>query len=238
MRVLIFAFILSITGSVAAQTSSWQATFEAAGRSAQAGRYAEALEKYRRVLEFRTEPGLAAKTHYNIGVCLYQLGRPEKAVAEYRRAIESSGGKYQKAFYAIGMAQAALGDKAKARAAFYEAVRLDKTDGEAWFDLGMVLLAERDEKYYDAAREAFENAAANKSVSSADALNNAGVIAALKGDLITAEKKFRSAAEAGNSVEAVNNLKICDRYRRNAGSEQVAALTFSQSGSRKQISGE
>lgn len=233
MRVLIFAFILSITGSAAAQTPSWQTVFEAAGRSAQAGQYAEALEKYQDVLEFRTAPGLTAKIHFNIGVCLYQLGRPESAVAHYRQAIEVSGGKYQKAFYALGMAQTALGDKAKARAAFYEAVRLDKTDGEAWFDLGLILLAEKDEKYYDAAREAFENAAENKSVSSADAINNAGVIAALKGDLATAEKKFKLAAKAGSSAEAANNLKICDGYRRNANREQVAALNFSGSGSRK-----
>ena len=224
MRLLVFALILMTVISVPAQTS-----FDTAAQNAKEGQYEKALENYRHVLDSQPGKQLSVKAHFNIGVCLYHLNRPQKAVEEYQKAIELSGGKYQKAFYALGMAQVALGDKNKAVAAFYEAVRLDKNDGEAWFDLAMVLLASSAEKDYDSAVAAFENAAKNGSVSTADAVNNIGVIAAIKGDVITAENNFKKALmlSKGNSLEAANNLNICAKLKQYSYKELAAKLTFS-----------
>lgn len=237
MRVLLFVFILLAAVSAINTQTPGSNIFETANGDARAGRFTEALEKYRAVLrdsltEAETNPAmpaLLAGVHFNIGVCLYQTGRPQEAVAEYEKAVELSGGKYQKAFYAMGMAEAALGRAKEAKAAFYRALELDKNDGEAWFDLAMVLLAEEDEKYYDAAVKAFENAVKNGSVNSVDAINNIGVIAALKGDIGTAEKKFKTALflSNGNSLVAANNLAVCARYKQASYKEMIAVLTFS-----------
>jgi tetratricopeptide (TPR) repeat protein len=243
MRVLLFVFILLAANSVINAQTPGSNTFEAANVDARAGRYTEALEKYRAVLrDALTDPltgvltaetdtatrAMLARVHFNIGVCLYQTGRPQEAVAEYEKAAELSGGKYQKVFYAMGMAEVALGRAKEAKAAFYRALELNKNDGEAWFDLGLVLLAQEDEKYYDDAVKAFESAVKNGSVNTVDAINNIGVIAALKGDLVTAEKKFQEALQKGASAEAAGNLKICARFTRGADSKLIAGLIFSR----------
>ena len=192
---------------------------------AKKGNYEKALENFHAVLNSRPELKLSAQMHYNIGVCLYHLNQPEKAVDEYQAAIKLGGGKYQKYFYALGMAEAVLGENAKAKAAFSEVVKLNKNDGEAWFDLAMVLLAEKD---YDSAIVAFENAVENNSISTVDAINNIGVIAAIKGDVNTAEINFKKALilSQGNSREAEDNLKICAKFKRQNYKELVAQLTF------------
>ena len=228
---LIFILIFTFTGFAFSQTSSDKLIFNEAAIDAGDGRYREALEKYRRLLpaaEMAEKPGPAAKVHFNIGVCLYHLGQFENAAAEYQTAI-SSDRTYQKAFYALGRAQAALGKTNEAKAAFYEAVRLKKNDGEAWFDLGLILLTEGEEKDLEAAHDAFENALKNNSISSIDAINNTGVIAALKGDLAAAEKKFKTALKMGASTEAKNNLEVCARYKQSLNGELIARLTLSRS---------
>ena len=233
MRVLLFVFIFVLisAGSGFSQTVPTRDAFQKAALLAKEGRYAEALEKYLSVPVSsiaEESKDTAARVHFNIGVCFYHLDQPEKAVARYRKALELTGGTYQKAFYTLGMAQAALGNTAEAKAAFYQAVKLDKNDGEAWFDLAMVLLAQKDEKDYDAATRAFENAVKNGSINSADAINNLGVIAALQGDLAAAEKKFREALAMAASPEAANNLKICALLTQGSNRELVAGLIFSR----------
>ncbi|HEV7643338.1 MAG TPA: tetratricopeptide repeat protein [Pyrinomonadaceae bacterium] len=227
MRVFLFISVLifTLTGSAFSQTSSDKFVFDEATTYAREGLYAEALEKYRGLLPSVKKAELAAKIHFNIGVCLYHLGQFENAVSEYQAAIAADGA-YQKAFYTLGIAQAALGKTNEAKAAFYEAVRLKKNDGEAWFDLGMVLLAESDEKDHEAASEAFENAVKNNSINSVDAINNIGVIAALNGDLAAAEKKFKAALKMGDSAEAKNNLEVCAQYKQSLNRELIARLIF------------
>jgi tetratricopeptide (TPR) repeat protein len=226
MRVFLFVLILTFTGSAFSQISSGKRVFDAAAIDAREGRYSAALEKYRGLLPSVEKPALAAKIHFNTGVCFYHLGQMENAVAEYQAAIAADPA-YQQAFYTLGVAQAALGKNREAKAAFYEAVRLKKNDGEAWFDLGLALLAEQDEKDYDAAREGFENAVKNNSINSVDAVNNIGVIAALQGDLAAAEKKFKAALKMGASIEAASNLKICAQYKQSLERELIASLAFS-----------
>lgn len=220
---LVLTLIFTLTASAFAQTSSDKLVFDEATIHAREGRYPEALEKFRGLLSSVKKAELAAKVHFNIGVCLYHLGQFENAVNEYQAAITADRA-YQKAFYTLGIAQAALGKTSEAKAAFYEAVRLKKNDGEAWFDLGLVMLAERDEKDRKAAGEAFENALRYNSINSADAINNLGVIAALNGDLAVAEKKFKAALKMGGSAEARNNLEVCAQYKQSLNRELIAKL--------------
>lgn len=232
MRVLILIFVLSV--SAFAQTSFVKQTFEAAGAAAREKRYERAIERYRatilRAEAERLSDSLLAKIHFNIGVCFYHLKRTEEAVAEYAEAIKLSRREYQKAFYALGMAQKDLGNRRAAADALRDAVNIDRTDGEAWFDLALIYLAETD---FEAAEKAFANAVKYKSVNAADAHNNLGVIAALRHDWIAAEKRFETALldSNGKSIEAVNNLRFCKFYKQNVKNKDwLAKLEFSGTG--------
>ena len=227
MRVLFFILVLAFSAS--AQTPFASQTFESANLAAQDKRYESAIEKYRAtILHAETErlnDKFLAKIHFNIGVCFYHLKRKSEAVAEFTEAIKLSKRGHQQAFYALGMAQKDLKNWRKAKNAFRDALRIKKDDGEAWFDLGLVYLEEKD---FAAAAKAFENSIKHKSVNSADAHNNLGVIAALGNDWNFAEKKFETAL-ANNSVEAFGNLQFCKYYKRNfGGKDLIAKLEFSK----------
>jgi tetratricopeptide (TPR) repeat protein len=219
MRILSFIFIIALAISASAQNGQIENLFENGTRFAESGNFAKALEDFRAASKLSENAGTSndfrAKIHFNIGVCLFRLDNSAEAVEEFERAIKTSEGVYQKAFYALGMAQTRLKNWRKAAEALQEAVRLEKTDGEAWFDLGLVLVEEKD---FEAAQAAFENSIRYKTVAAADAHNNVGVILALKGDFDSAEKRFKLALRksSGKSVEAQNNLKFCELYKQNA----------------------
>jgi Flp pilus assembly protein TadD len=215
--------------SVSAQTA--RQAFDKGTQFAQAAQYEKALENYQTAMRLaeneKTAGKFLAQIHFNSGVCLYHLRRNAEAVREFNAAIVLSAGSYQKAFYALGMAETELKNWRKAADALREAVRLKKADGEAWFDLGLVLLEEKD---FEAARAAFQNSIRHKSVAIADAHNNLGVIMALSGDFPSAEKQFETALlkSNGKSVEAQNNLQFCKLYKQN--SVQATKLEFSNKG--------
>jgi Flp pilus assembly protein TadD len=215
--------------SVSAQTA--KQAFDEGTQSARAANYEKALGNYRKAIRLSENESIAgeflARIRFNTGVCLYQLKRNEEAVKEFNAAIVLSGGSYQKAFYALGMAETELKNWRKASAALREAVRLKKTDGEAWFDLGLALV---EEKNFEAAREAFQNSIRYKTVAVADAHNNLGVIMALSGDFPSAEKEFETALakSRGKSVEAQNNLQFCKLYKQNS-VQTWTKLEFSKS---------
>lgn len=207
MRTLLF--ILVLVFSVSAQDHFAEGT-----RLAIEGRYEKALTNYRAAQNNARDAEGAARIHYNIGVCLYQLERAAEAVPELEEAIRLKGDRYQQAWYALGMAQAGLKNTAAARKAFTRAVTMDRKDAEAWFDLGLALLAEKE---YPAARDAFQKAVEFRSVNSADAHNNIGVIHALSGDITEAIREF----EISGSVEATSNLKLCREHGQNVSGELV-----------------
>jgi len=93
--------------------------------------------------------------------------------------------------------------------------------------LALVLLAKKD---FDTAQTAFQNALKYKTVNTADAHNNIGVILALRADGRAAEKKFETALPEsdGNSIEVKNNLRFCKFYKQNINQNQMAKLEFSQ----------
>jgi len=231
MRILPFIFIIVFSISVSAQTPLIQKVFNEAAQTAQAGNYETAIESYQRAILLSESEKIGdnflARIHFNIGVCLYHLKQTAEAVEEFTEAIKLSKRNYQKAFYALGMSQVELKDWRKAKTAFRDAVNLEKRDGEAWFDLAMVLLEEKD---FEASRKAFQNAIKYKSVNLADAHNNLGVIYALKDDFPSAENEFRTALvqSNGKSTEARNNLQFCKLYKQSYNQNLLAKLEFSR----------
>ena len=75
-----------------------------------AGRFAEAEKPLREAL--RLDPTLA-EGHYNLAIVLRNAGQYDEAVSEYHRSLGgfSSTPDRAKAFYGIGMAREARGDK-------------------------------------------------------------------------------------------------------------------------------
>lgn len=229
MRKLSFLFIIvfALVVNISAQTV--KQSFEEGTRLANGGEYEKALENYRKaILYTETEKigdDFRARIHFNAGVCLFHLKQNAEAVAEFNEAIALSKRSYQKAFYVLGMAQARLKNWRKAQNAFREAIKLKKDDGEAWFDLGLVLLEEKD---FPAAERAFQNSIRYKSVAASDAHNNIGVIYALRGNFSGAEKAFEAALSEskGASQIARNNLEFCKSYKQNFNGDLSAKLEF------------
>lgn len=209
--VWIFVLCILLTTTVSAQTTA--TAFEKGTRAANAGNYQKALEHYRDALEqFRSARDLSAdftaQIHYNIGVCFYHLNQPAAAIQEYAAAIKLSNGNYQKAFHAKAMAEVELKNWQAARKDFEEALLLNQRDGESWFDLAMVFVAEKD---YQRAAAAFKESIANKSISSPAGHNNLGVILAFKGSFSSAQKEFETALFESKLtlIEAKKNLEFC-----------------------------
>jgi Flp pilus assembly protein TadD len=238
MRVLFFVLVIFVL-SLAAQTPNVKKAFDAGTQNARGGQFETAIENYRRTLLLagieRPNDDFLARVHFNLGVCFYRLKQAEKAAAQFSEAVKLSGRTYQKAFYALAMVQKDLGNLKKAENAFRDALKIEETDGEAWFDLALLYLQKQD---FDAAFSAFENAIRFKSVASAEARNNLGVIFALRRDFDSAEKEFEKALTIsdGKLNVARSNLQFCRFYRqKNQFKNLIARLEFSLT-SRNEIS--
>ena len=230
MRVLFFVLVIFVS-SLQGQTPNVKKAFAAGTQNAQNGQFEKAIENYRQALLLadieRPNDDFLARVHFNLGVCFYQLRQAEKASAEFNEAVKLSGRTYQKAFYALGMAEKDLGKLKKAENAFLDALKIEKTDGEAWFDLALLYLQKRD---FEAAASAFENAIKFKSVASAAAHNNLGVVFALKQDFDSAEREFETALIISNGKLGLarSNLQFCRFYRqKNQIKDLIAKMEFS-----------
>ena len=230
MRLISFVFIIYfvLVMTVSAQTESAQQFFKQGMQAAKTLDFQTALEFYKKseAENFPQLKSFSAKLQYNIGVCYYQLNQNSEAVKAFTKAIDLSDKTYQKAFYALGMAETDLKNFDKAKAAFLEAVRLNELDGEAWFDLAIVLTVEKD---YENAQKAFANAIKFNSVSKSGSYNNLGVIFALTDNFPSAEVQFKLAlAESGGKlIEAQNNLKLCRLRLQEQNTNLLAQLEFS-----------
>ncbi len=228
MRVLFFIFLAS-TFSVAAQTPAMKKSFDEGVAKARRGEFENASENFQRVLRSAETENISnefsAKVHFNLGVCFYRLHKTEKAVGEFNEAVRLNRN-YQKAFYALGMAQSGLKNFDAAENAFRDTLKFNKSDGESWFDLGLVYLQKSD---FEKAENAFENSIQYKSVSAPDAFNNLGVIFALRHEFEQAEKYFEAALKLSEnrSKTARNNLQFCRFYRqKNRSKDLIAKLEF------------
>lgn len=229
MRVLFFIFLV-FTFTAAAQTPALKKSFDEGIETARNGEFEKASEKFQRVLLVaeteKTNDDFLAKIHFNLGVCFYRLQKTEKSIGEFNEAIKLSRREYKQAFYALGMAHSDLKNFREAEIAFRDALNLNKTDGETWFDLGTVYLQKAD---FEKAETAFQNAVKFKSVSSFEAHNNLGVISALRHEFDQAEKHFETALKLSeNRFEtARKNLQFCKYYRqKNLSEDLIANLEF------------
>ncbi len=228
MRIIFFV-LMAFAVSAVAQTPTEIRFFGEGNQLALNGDYKSALKNYEELLrgEVRSKAFLA-RVYFNSGVCRYQLNQYESAVEFLNQSIDLSNRKYQKAFYVLGMTEFAQNNLRSAESAFLESLKLNKRDGEAWFDLAFVYLEMN--KTTDAQR-AFSMSIKHKSSASAHAHNNLGVIYALRNDFQTAETEFRKAlADPGEkSLEASANLEFCKRYKRSLPYRLVAEFNFSGS---------
>jgi Flp pilus assembly protein TadD len=231
MRVLFFIFLV-FTFSAGAQTLVLKKSFDKAVETARRGEFENASEKFRHVLfaaEMEKTPDeFLARVHFNLGVCFYRLNETKKSVGEFTEAVKLSRREYKPAFYALGMAESDLKNFEAAENAFLDALKLDKSDGEAWFDLGLVYL---EKKEFEKAEKAFENSIKFKSVAASDAFNNLGVIFALRYEFDQAEKQFETALKIseGKSTVAKGNLRFCKFYRqKNQARDLIANLRFGE----------
>lgn len=211
---LFFALCISLlTVGVLGQEKAARADYRQAAQAAIAGDFEKAEKLYRlslTKLPANADTMLRARIIFNIGVSVYRMGNASDAIPYFENAISVSGGKYARAFYALGMALANKGELTRAVKAFERYLAIKPKDGEAWFDLG---LAAFDAGDLGRAKEAFEMAYANGTVASSDALNNIGVVLAKEGDMPGAIAKFRAALResGGQNAEAAANLETCQR---------------------------
>ena len=227
----IFVILTALVFSAPAQSFGTQQTFEKGVSLANEGKFETALADFKKSLTLAeiddAKDDFRAKIHFNIGVCLYRLKQNAKATSEFEEAIKLTKGDYEKAFYALGMANAELKNWQKAEEAFRSAIGLNKRNGEAWFDLAFVYLAQ---KNYESARAAFQKSVEFKSIAAPVGHNNLGVIAAINGDLDAAVKEFEAALKKSNGTFTVaeRNLQFCKSLGQNFNRESLAVLEFSK----------
>ena len=212
MRVLLLVLFLVFTVNTFSQTNSAETNFKKGTEAARAERYEKAIEFYKISLEgVKKNKKLKSKIHYNIGSSLYQKKDFKNAEKSFSKAIKLSKDKYIQAIYALGLTQIELKKMGAAEASFRKVIRLEAKHGEAWFDLGMVLLGR---KMYKNAEIAFRKSIENKSTRSAEAQNNLGVISAIGGYLELAKRQFQIAYFQSNRklLVAKKNLEYWERY--------------------------
>lgn len=177
--------------------------------------FAEALVEFQNAGKLLDGAKISKKTlaqlHFNIGVCYFRLESDHEAIGHFETAVRLYP-KYERAHYALGMAALNARDWQKAARAFTNALKIDKTNGETWFDLAFAHLGAN---ALDNATKAFQNSIVYKSVDSPLSHNNVGVLLAMKGDLQAAEAQFVKANElsSGRLVLARTNLEFCRQLR-------------------------
>jgi tetratricopeptide (TPR) repeat protein len=104
-----------------------------AWRYAQAGRDAQAIACFQRVLELRPKD---FETHFNLGFLYARTGEHRKAIESFH-ASTALNDRFDRAWYGMGLAQAALGEHDKAVAALERAAELQPMASPVWYQLGM-----------------------------------------------------------------------------------------------------
>ena len=225
VSILFFSIYLSAT---ALGQENIQSLFSNGTKLARVGQFEKALAEFAtasKLADAANAPSeMRAHLDYNLAVCHYQLGRIGEAVTAYEAAIRRRP-TYEKAFYALGMAEAERQNWPSAEKAFIRAIAINRRNPEAWFDLGYVYLAKLD---FAAAKTAFELAARYKSVDTAVSHNNIGVILAAYGDNRRAIAEFERALRLsdGQLDTAARNLEICRQREIIAGKSVAANMEF------------
>lgn len=226
--VLILILLLFSTG-IYGQAHISRTIFDVATIAARNGDHLNAIDGFRNALRQaqidRESDDALSRIHYNIGVCLFQMDQPAKAIVEFRDAIRLDP-RYERAYYSLGMAALQILDLRLAEEAFEQTLRINDHNGEAWFDLAFVHIAKNDSA---AAMSAFKSALKYRTVDTAVTYNNIGVLDALEGKLDDAERSFELAIEAsgGKLREASDNLAAC-RSMRGERAQMISQLRFTE----------
>lgn len=212
MRTLFLIFVAVFASAAAAQSPQTLSAFDEGERRARSADFDKASASFRRAAVRAEADGATtaflARLHFNLGVCEYRLGRYPRAVSEFQLASGLAGGVYQRASYGQGMAELAQNNFRNAQRAFLQSLRVDRKDGEAWFDLAFAYLGDRD---LASAESAFRRSILYKSIDADLGHNNLGVVLALRGDIAAAVREFETALtlSGGNLTEARANLEYC-----------------------------
>jgi len=200
MKKLLFVslFVLILQFGAFAQ----EAEFEAGMKAARGKDFETALAFFQRSISTKLSNKKLAQVHYNIGVCFYRLKETRRAIAQFEQAVRLNPD-YEKAFYALGMANSDLQNWERAKDNFQRVLALSRQqNGEAWFDLAFVFVGQEN---YDKAFTAFQKAIENGSRASGASHNNLGVIYVLRGELEAGISEIEKARALGFR-EAENNL--------------------------------
>lgn len=200
------------------------AVLMAADSTRQAGRYAEALQIYQRLLI--TSPGLAG-ARYGAAECSLALGQPDTALTLFDGLVANSEF-HARALQGKGLAQFALGQREPAGQSLREATASDATLWRAWNGLGD--LADQERKPKEAA--AMYAKALELHPNSAMIINNIGYSLLGSGNYPDAINEFRKAlALEPNNVTVQTNLRLAlaasgdyDAALRSAPSDQMPSL--------------
>ena len=222
---------------------------KAASAAAQAGRFEEAIARYRRVLA--AQPDHAEATHF-LGACLVQSGHPVEGFALLARAVERAPGNllYRQNFGLLlaeanelaaaetqflrileaqksspaahnylGMVRQRLGRYDEAIASYREALRLSPADTGAANNLGYCLLEAGD---VEGALQSLRHALA-ADPRNATAHSNLGNALRTRGELAAAAQCYRRALELAPRLAAAHyNLALTLRDLGETGALQAA----------------
>ncbi len=108
------------------------------------GKFKEALEIYKSVLDDETNPGYIFRNMVKAWNAMEALDEAEEFLGEYRRSHENSSS----AWYALGYLHYAKGEDQKAEELFKQATELDPENGLAWNNWAASLV--NDEQFQEA----------------------------------------------------------------------------------------
>jgi Flp pilus assembly protein TadD len=210
--------------SPGAKAASDSSVLMAADATRDAGRYAEALQIYQRLLV--TTPTLAG-ARYGAAECALALGQPDNALPLFDGLV-TNGDFHARALQGKGLAQFALGQLDAAGRSLREATTSDATLWRAWNGLGD--LADQQRKPKEAAAMYAKALALHPN--SAIIINNVGYSLMSSGNNAEAIKEFRKAlALEPNNLTVQTNLRLAlaatgdyEAALRSAPSDQMPSL--------------
>lgn len=213
MRTLIlFAFLFGAAGALA-QSPRALDSFDKGIERSQKGDHVAAHHQFESTLALAEREGASdrffGRLHYNIGVSLFQLERFGAAQYHLKKALRFTNHLSARAHHVLGLTMQELGDWNGAGSSLRTAVALDDRNGEAWFDLGMVMLQVGNDRM---ALTAFDRAIRHRSTERSASYNNIGVLLAARGELAEAMVQFTRAAALDTGGVAAQNLEKCRRY--------------------------
>jgi Flp pilus assembly protein TadD len=187
--------------SSAAKGAPDSAVLMAADTTREAGRYAEALQIYQRLLI--TTPSLAA-ARYGVAECSLALGQPDSAVTVFDGLVGNSEF-HARALQGKGLAQFALGQRDAAGQSLREAAASDATLWRTWNGLGD--LADQQRKPKEAGAMYAKALALHPN--SAMIINNIGYSLLGSGNYAEAIGEFRKAlALEPSNLTVQTNLRL------------------------------